>query len=220
MTSSSFYDREYYESHYGHLLGDETYRRQLGLYWRDVLFVEHGLNPDKDVLDYGCGLGAVSAGLPHATLHDVSGFAMDYLEQGGRPVVRRAEAIPPRSFDAILSSHSLEHVTEPIALLRRFRELVRADGKLVLVLPIEVRRAPTLETDSDRHLYCWTFQSITNLLAHCGWKATHQSVVYSPFMLRTLGARLPDLYAVRWARRLGRWKRSFPSMLTISTVAP
>lgn len=220
MTPSSFYDRDYYASHYGHLLGDEAYRRQLGLYWREALFVERGIDPDAAVLDFGCGLGQVSAGLPRATLHDLSSFAMDFLERTGRKVVRSADAIPHGTFDVVLSSHSLEHVPEPALLLSRFREFVRPEGRLVLVLPIEVRRSPSLAADNDRHLYCWTFQAITNLLAYCGWRSTHQSVVHSPFMLRTLGARLSDVTAVRWARRLGRWKRSFPSMLTIAAALP
>jgi len=216
MPTTDHYDPAYFDSHYRHLLRDDHQQRLLAAYWREALFVRHGLDPNQTVLDYGCGLGAVSGALPNATLYDVSAFVLDRLEQQGRRVVRSPDALPRGAFDAILSSHSLEHVLEPAMLLRSFRELVHVGGRLVLVLPIERRVSPALSVDHDRHLYCWTSQTITNLLHECGWQTERQSVLYAPFMLRTLGARLPERTAVQLALRLGRLRRNYPSLLTVA----
>jgi SAM-dependent methyltransferase len=213
----SFYDEEYYRSH-GHLPEDESHTYLLAQYWREAIFVESRLDPCVAVLDYGSGVGSRSLALPNCLCYDPSEFARSYLRRIGRPVVDTPEAIPKGHFGVILSSHVLEHSLTPASVLRELRTWIKPEGLLVVVIPVEPWRRPTVEPDANRHLYCWTFQTITNLLWTCGWRALRERYLYGPFMLTTLRQklRLPEACAVKMAVRLGRLKRSWPSLLVIA----
>ncbi|OKH51067.1 hypothetical protein NIES30_03080 [Phormidium tenue NIES-30] len=219
MTSkvSHSYDQQYYDSHYGFLL-DEEYYELLSLYWKYTLFEKTGLNPEATILDYGCGLGQVSGALDNSVAFDPSDFAKQFLAKKERRSVKDQDSIPSGYFDYILSSHSLEHSSKPSEDLKCFRSYVKDNGKLVLLLPIETGLEPCLEPNNDQHFQCWTFQTITNLLWHCGWKPIFQSHIYNPFLLKTLGCRLnlDQTTAVYLSAMLGRLVRSYPSQMTIA----
>ncbi len=215
----SHYDAEYYQGHFGAVLEDDLNYHLLSLYWRYALFELHQLDVGARVLDYGSGIGQVSAALGDSVCFDISPIAISELKKRGRAVIERREDIPPATFDCLLSSHSLEHSTSPFEDLKEFRTYMRPAGQLVLVLPIERNFKPALKPDWDRHLQCWTFQSVTNLLVATGWTPVAQSIVYGPYFLRTAGRRFPDRWAVRAARLFGRIRRGFPSMLTIARLS-
>jgi SAM-dependent methyltransferase len=214
----SHYDEGYYRGHYGAVINDDLNYRLLSLFWRDALFVRRGLNSQGKVLDFGCGLGQVSAALPDTVCFDFSPFARTELRKRGRVVIDDRRDIPSNAFDYLLSSHSLEHSPTPFLDLQEFSHYIRPTGRLVLVLPIETITTPALHPDWNQHLQAWTFQTLTNLLALTGWSPIYQSVVYSPFLLRTLGRFIPAERAVLAAHLLGRLKRAYPSMLTIAKV--
>jgi SAM-dependent methyltransferase len=158
----------------------------------------------------------VSAALPRVTRFDVADYAREFLRRRGDEVIGDPGDIPRGRFDYVLCSHSLEHYLTPAHELRQFHQYVKPGGGLVLVLPIETDLRPRLAPDHNLHFQCWTFQTITNMLVHTGWRPTRQAVLYSPFMLRTLGKRLDPRRAVAWAGRLGRWKRNYPALLTVA----
>jgi SAM-dependent methyltransferase len=193
--------------------------RLLSLYWRDVLFIRNSLDTCGTVLDFGSGIGQVSAGLPNSVCFDFNPFAIGELRKRGRALVGSREDIPRGAFDYVLSSHSLEHSPTPHQDLEEFRQYLRPGGSLVLVLPVEPRVKPTLEPDWNQHLQGWTFQTITNLLIAAGWIPLSQSIVYSPYFLRTLGRRFSPELAIRGAYQLGRLRRAVASMLTIAKVS-
>jgi SAM-dependent methyltransferase len=212
----SHYDDAYYAGHYGGVLKDDLNYRLLSFYWRHVLFVRNALDISGKVLDYGSGIGQVTAALPNTACFDFSPFALAELRKRGRMVFENRSEIPRGEFDYVLSSHSLEHSPTPYDDLQEFRQYVRPGGRLLLVLPIEVNLRPSLQPDWDRHLQAWTFQTITNLLSVTGWNPILQSKIYGPYMLRTLGKRIPADWAVRAAFRIGRTRRGYPAMLTVA----
>ena len=213
---SGYYDDAYYESHYAHVFADAGYRQLLGEYWAHVLFDRHGVPREGEVLDYGCGPGHVSAALPRVTLFDHSPACRRLLQRHGLRAIESDAAIEADSFDAVLSSHSLEHSPNPAADLERFARWVRPGGRLVLVLPREPLGRPVLVPDSNRHLQCWNFQAITNLLVHTGWKPLMQGLVHGPWMLRRLNGMVGTRAAVRGASRLGAARRWFESIACIA----
>ncbi len=54
-----------------------------------------------------------------------------------RTLVSEASAPPvaPESYDAVLASHVIEHLADPIGTLRRWRSILRSGGHLLLVVP-------------------------------------------------------------------------------------
>jgi SAM-dependent methyltransferase len=195
------------------LIGTKAYFGKLALYWKYTIFDVHGIAPHGRILDFGSGLGQISAAI-NAECFDPSPFAMTFVKQSGRTTYSSPDAIPKASFDYLVSSHSLEHSLEPHRDLSLFRELLRPGGTLVLVLPIErVPGTPANCYDDNRHFYCWNFQTITNLLIESGYGIKLQRVIYGPLGLAKLGS-------VPLAHRLGRLKRNYPSLLTIAEVRP
>jgi len=217
--TTPFYNEEYYLGHYGAVIKDESNYRLLSWYWRHVLFVLTSLDPDGDVLDFGSGVGQVSAALPNSVCFDFNPFALGELRKRNRTVIGNQHGIPCSAFDYVLSSHSLEHSPTPYQDLADFRQYLRPEGRLVLVLPFEMERKPTLTPDWNQHLYTWTFQTITNLLLVSGWTPLWQTTIYGPYLLRTLGRLLRPEPTVRLAYRFGRMRRAGASMLTIAKVS-
>lgn len=210
------YDKDYYISHYGRVFIDEKYYKLLSLYWKEAIFSANHLDVNLSVLDFGCGLGQVSAALPNVAFFDFSEFAVNFLRQRGQIVFSSIEEIPQNHFDFLLSSHSLEHSPTPADDLKRFHRYVKPGGKLILILPIEVQLNPSLEPDNDQHFYCWTFQTITNLLLHCGWRPIRQNKLYGPFLLGKLASTFSEERAVKIAYSLGLLKKNYQSLLTIA----
>jgi SAM-dependent methyltransferase len=213
------YDETYYAAGHGGFQKDPRYYRLLALYWRHLIFTANGLDPDGPVLDFGAGLGQVTAALPEVTCYDVSSYALRRLREAGRNAVSDKSLLPRRHFSVILASHSLEHCLDPAAELAGLHEFIRPGGTLVLVLPLEKHtNLPALARDIDRHLYCWTFQTFTNLLDATGWQAVTQKLLLSPVGLRTLGLRLglKADRAVCWSARFAGLLGRQDSMMTIA----
>lgn len=218
--NTDVYDDAYYASHYTQLLQSERYYVLLSKYWRKTIFEANDINPASAVLDYGCGLGQVSAALPNVSYFDHSVTARDFLKTRKLKIIERADQIPEHSFDIILSSHSLEHSPNPSVDLKAFTRYLKPNGKLVLVLPTEVNYQMTLQPDDNQHFFCWTFQTITNLLLHSGFTPVEQKMLYGPFLLGTLGRKLPLDLSVNVAATLGQIRKHYRSMLTIAESPP
>jgi SAM-dependent methyltransferase len=218
MNAVDHYDHSYYQTHYPRIWHDARYYECQARYWRHAIFERNGVDTSQSVLDYGSGLGQVSAGLQRRACFDVSPEARDFMRSKGTRVFDRAADIPHGEFDAVLCSHTLEHHAEPLQSLASFLNFVKPGGLLVLALPQEIHLGTALKEDTDRHFYAWTFQTITNLLRHVGWTPFHQSMIYGSFMLRALGVRaaLPIGQAVRISAALGRMRRIYPTMLTLA----
>ncbi|MEQ1850963.1 MAG: methyltransferase domain-containing protein [Chthoniobacteraceae bacterium] len=222
------YESDYYGTHYGRIVQDPKYYDLISHYWKYGLFSRNNLDTSSRILDYGSGIGQVSAALPNVMLSDPSAFALEFAKSRGKTIITSLDKIPHDFFDIILSSHALEHSPNPADDLIRFKQYAKAPtGKLVLLIPSEydMYRAtkpttiPRLTPDlHDQHFQCWTFQTITNLLAYCGWRAVHQEKIYGSFLLNALGKRFSTDTAVKLSYRLGRMKKHYPSLLTIADL--
>ena len=107
------------------------------------------IGPDAVVLDAGCAGGQITLDLAHHVRQiigiDLStkliGFAEQRREQQGVGNARFMAATPddpslsPSSFDAV-TAYSLLHLVEDLpATLRRFHELLKPGGRLIVELP-------------------------------------------------------------------------------------
>jgi len=214
--TGTFYDHAYYESHYGRFLPDDSYYDLKARFWRKAISALWSLEPSARLLDYGCGLGQVSAGFEDCHYYDLAEFSRSFLARRGRTVYGDPSAIPRGEFDVVLSSHALEHTKNPSEQLEQFSQYAAARGVLILILPIERDLRAHFEVDTNNHLFTWTFQTITNLLHASGWQPCRQAFIYDSFLLKRLGRIMPDGMAVVWAWRLGRVFRSYRSMFIVS----
>jgi len=215
IPKEAFYDRKYYESHYGHLLNRPGIL--LGEYYKRNVF-DAWAKSAKDILDFGAGHGALTATV-NADCHDLSTYALDKLRTAGRKVVADTRDLPDGSYDIVFSSHTLEHCKKPLEIVTEMRRLLKSTGRVILILPIETMPGkPRYTLDNDCHLYAWNFQNITNLLITSGFEIQYQSVFFAPFMLRTLGTLLNSESAVIWSTWFSRLRRQYPASLTVAAL--
>ncbi|MGO9203698.1 MAG: class I SAM-dependent methyltransferase [Limisphaerales bacterium] len=211
-----FYDGAYYKLHFGRLLADDAYFALKGRFWKKAIGALWPVNDGCWMLDYGCGLGQITAAFEGCEYYDVAEFSRTFVGRKGKRVYGSVAEIPEARFDLVLSSHSLEHALSPAEELKRFARWAKDRGVLILILPIERDAGRHLEVDANNHLFAWTFQTIANLLHATGWQPCRQDFIYDSFCLRPLGRLLGARAAVDWAWRLGKWRQAYRSMFVVA----
>lgn len=99
----------------------------------------HSLPPGK-LLDVGCGLGFLLSGIEQGwECHgvEVSSFAAQSAGQYGRIFNGTLEdaGYADQQFHVVVLYHVIEHVADPLALLKELRRVLRHDGWLILGTP-------------------------------------------------------------------------------------
>src|SRR5690349_14407226 len=101
-------------------------------------FADH-IAPNDAVLDFGCGGGFLLSGLSCRLRCGVEINRAARAEAQQRiAVFASIEELPDDLlFDKIISNHALEHVENPVDVLRSLRVRLRPEGRAVFVLPAE-----------------------------------------------------------------------------------
>jgi 2-polyprenyl-3-methyl-5-hydroxy-6-metoxy-1,4-benzoquinol methylase len=135
------------------------------------------------LLDVGCGCGELAARLSRlgwdARGIDPDPHAVDQAQSMGRPVaLAGVESLADMTdtFDAITLFHVIEHVFEPMKVLRNLARLLNPGGQLVVVTP----NAGSLCSrffgrhwrglEPPRHLQLFTRRSLDEALGEVGFK--------------------------------------------------
>ncbi len=138
------------------------------------------LPKQAQLLDYGCGVGSFARYLTHQG-HRVYGVepntkARQFAMDKGIQAFASLEALHPKSFDAILLWHVLEHLPEPEKALQEFYQRLAPEGHLVLAVP-NLRSADAQHYgahwaayDVPRHLWHFSQGGIAQLAAQTGFR--------------------------------------------------
>ena len=178
MDLKNYYDSEYHSTRHGTLIADSQLFNaraavEKWLYFRDV-------PSSARVFDFGCGIGQSIALVSGACGWDLSRESREISRARGLTIFENLTDVPSDTFDLVFSRHTLEHVPDPLRYLEDARRFAGQDGRLRLVLPGRERATVTTDVDAvNLHLYCWTPQTIVNLLHVAGWRAEH--VAYTPY---------------------------------------
>lgn len=156
-----------------------------------VRFVRRALDqapPGTPVLDVGCGGGLFlrELGLPQRRIAGLD-FSVDAasVAWGSKGVPAACAALPkapfrPGTFGVITMFHVLEHLYDPAAYVDAARELLHAEGRLVIQVPNASSWQFLLlgeawnGLDIPRHLFNFREKDIEILLESCGFEITRR----------------------------------------------
>jgi len=168
------------------------YKHQTIQRGKKILEMVGRLKRGGDLLDVGCGYGFFlnlarekgwrTHGLelsPGALKYARETYKLDLLEGD------IAEAsLKPKQFDFITLQHVLEHISEPILILKKLAKALKDDGILVVVVPnassLMARFARTrwvCLSEATHHLFHYTIKTLTLLLSLGGFE-TVSSLTY------------------------------------------
>lgn len=223
MTSKGFYDNYYAQ------MDEWGWRwRELagGVKARNVIEIAQGLTV-KSVLDIGCGTGSILAHLAKLGFGEHY-YALDIADQAISIVKQRSDipnlvearvfdglSIPYRDhqFDLVILSHVVEHLDDPVPLLRDAARVARyvavevpLEDNLYTYLKVSILRSHYREELG--HIQSFNRRSFRAMLERtCGLKVMDMRMVYVPdqlYFFRKRGARgltllLLGLRKVLWA---------------------
>lgn len=127
-----------------------------------------------DILDFGCGGGYLLDNIPTAGEKigiEINPVARVEAESKGIECFRDFEKLKDGSFDVVISNHALEHVKNPVQVLKEIKRVLRDGGTVVVVVPHESSKVVKMD-DHNMHLYTWTPQNLVNLFRVCGFEVT------------------------------------------------
>jgi SAM-dependent methyltransferase len=167
-------------------------------YWADV--TRH-FPAESRLLDIGCGSGWLAEHFPSYTGIDGSPDAVEIARGQGRNVVEGNvdEPLPfaEESFEAIVIKDLLEHVADPVAVVREARRVLRPGGLIFASSPDAQRWV----WDDYTHRRPFTRKSLRLLFADQGLSVEHvgyESVTPGVGLLsaRTRRKRRPRIFAL------------------------
>lgn len=147
---------------------------------RRVRFLRRAAAGGGRLVDVGCGDGSFLAAARDAGWQ-VAGTELNprFARELGLRVERDlADLTDLAPFDAVTMWHSLEHLADPRATLDQLRELMRADGTLLVAVPdaggwqARAFGDAWLHLDVPRHLFHFDEPSLTGLLRRTGFEVT------------------------------------------------
>jgi SAM-dependent methyltransferase len=128
----------------------------------------------KSVLEFGAGLGQNLSILRAETKWavDLGEHSRKACLSKGIPWSSVLDDVPDNHFDVVISRHSLEHVDDPLRVLRALHSKLKEDGQFFLIVPYETMEIPRLlsEFDEHTHLFSWSPNTIKNLVLKAGWR--------------------------------------------------
>jgi ubiquinone/menaquinone biosynthesis C-methylase UbiE len=136
---------------------------------------EAEIQPTDTVLDFGCGGGYLLSNLQCAKKVGVE------INPHARAIAANALTetygsiydVSDNYVDRIISNHALEHVDNPMLILRELYRVLKPGGKITIVLPCEQygeRGFVYSPNDINNHLYTWCPMTFGNLCNAVGFR--------------------------------------------------
>jgi SAM-dependent methyltransferase len=185
-------------------------------------FAKHIQKTDR-VVDFGCGGGWLLKKIDCADKVGVEpnpAARAQCAENGIRAVATLAEVVDKA--DVVISNHCLEHVPYPIEALREVRGVLKAGGKLVLVVPIDDWRVEKSyhPDDINHHLHTWTPLLLGNTLVEAGFSVETLAVLTDAWPPRVAQLRralpAPLFRAACWAWAVLRRRRQLVAVAVVA----
>jgi SAM-dependent methyltransferase len=127
--------------------------------------------PGARVLDVGCGHGSLLDALQDCGWET---FGIEPAFDAAFRRHRRLDAVPETpTFDLLIANHVLEHLSNPLRLLRQLAAAARPEGYLLVGVPrfdtLPVHRDYKYVINGRAHVTAYTWDCLRELLRRAGW---------------------------------------------------
>ncbi|MCL2452864.1 MAG: class I SAM-dependent methyltransferase [Alphaproteobacteria bacterium] len=152
------------------------------------------LKPSDRVLDFGCAggdlLNALRVAEPVGV--EINPAAIELARKLGIEVYPDPKTVPSASVDALISNHALEHVEQPLDVMREMIRTLKPDKLAVIVVPCDRVDVAYSPQDLDHHLYSWSASNLGNMARAAGFEIIEVSELVH--RLPPLWHRFPSLW--------------------------
>ncbi len=188
---NSYYDEEYFG-------WQKTYAEIDSII--DAKFFQNYIDKEDFVAEFGSGGGFLLDKLNCKSKIGIEinpkarSFAKDAFNIES---VEAANQLEDGVLDVIISSHALEHVTNPYEILCALRKKLKDKGRIVFVVPYEPITEEYSRSDVSQHLFIWNERVLGNLVKSAGFfisKTGRFGVDYPNEGSRTFNSYGEDLF--------------------------
>lgn len=128
------------------------------------------VKPGMDLLDFGCGDGALLRALGGSNGVEINPHSRATARELGCLVEENICAYNNSSMDLIISNHCIEHVENPLSVIKEMRRVIRDNGTIAIVVPCHRVNMPFSDRDRDYHLFSWSAANLGNLVKLAGFE--------------------------------------------------
>jgi len=149
----------------------------LGAKLNKFLF-ENFISKGDHLLDFGCGGGFLLNELS-ATQKlgiEINESGRNNAKELGVETVELISEVEDQWADVIISNHALEHVDQPLDVIKELFTKLKPNGKIIFVVPFE-RTNSYKANDINYHLYTWSPMNLGNLFHRAGFEVNEVKVV-------------------------------------------
>lgn len=100
---------------------------------------------------------------------EINDTARCFAEKNGIKSVKYVRDIKDNYADIIISTHVLEHVENPLGILRELYSKLKDGGKIVFYVPNESCDMEYTRSEINNHLYTWNCLTLGNLFKAAGY---------------------------------------------------
>lgn len=143
------------------------------------MFETH-VSPKDAVLDFGCGGGFLLANLEckRKIGVEINPVAREYCNRtNGIPCFESLDEVEDGTIDVVVSSHCLEHTSNPLGLVCTMFEKLKPGGKVIIVVPLDSYQYQWSAEDINKHLYSFSPMNLGNILAAAGFSGIETAPV-------------------------------------------
>ncbi len=147
--------------------GSDREKERSRLVYRHVS--AHAADGFKSVLDFGGGDGR----LMHAFLAEGCDCTLvDYAEPALEGVRKAGNTLDElkneETFDAIVCSHVMEHLADPLQMTRHLKDYSRPGGVVYIEVPMEIWKRPPIHSEPVTHVNFFTRSTVRFMMESAG----------------------------------------------------
>jgi len=162
-TKESHYDEDYFK-----------WQSKIGEFggWANLNKFDKYISLDDIILDFGCGGGYLLNNIKCKKKYgiEINPHAMKQAKKFGINVFNDIDQIDDESIDIIISNSALEHVPQPLDIIKLLKNKLKKNGKIIFTVPCESIYYAYKKDDINRHLYTWSPMNLGHLFDEAGYE--------------------------------------------------